>query len=401
MAGSDHHKGMSNTRTCRDCEKSYVLNGVDHCPFCTSPRFIQHPELHTLTIAHLDCDAFFASVEKRDDPYLADKPLIIGGGKRGVVSTCCYIARQSGVHSAMPMFQALSVCPDAVVLKPNIAKYRKVGEQVRALMRETMAQIEPVSIDEAYLDLQHLLDRPKKSPALSLIRLTNNLEQKLGISASVGLAPNKFLAKLASDFDKPRGFSIIGKHESISILGPLPVRKINGVGPVLANRLAKAGITTISQLQNQKEEELVAQFGSIGHSLANFSRGHDPRPVKQRAGKKTISSETTFETDINDFSALTKTVKSLSDRISVRLKNSGNAAQVVVLKMKTSDFQNFTRTTTLPHRTQQADLIFNTALHLLKKELSPSRKFRLIGIGVSKLGESNQADPPYILDLNL
>ncbi|SVE54928.1 uncharacterized protein METZ01_LOCUS507782, partial [marine metagenome] len=186
MAGSNHNREINNSTICRDCEKGFMSSDLDHCPFCTSPRLVQHPELHTLAIAHLDCDAFFAAVEKRDDPTLTDKPLIIGGGKRGVVSTCCYIARQSGVHSAMPMFQALSACPDAIVLKPDIVKYRKVGEQVRALMREITTQIEPISIDEAYLDLQHLLECGETSPALSLIRLTNILENKLGISASIG-----------------------------------------------------------------------------------------------------------------------------------------------------------------------------------------------------------------------
>ena len=401
MAGSNHHRGINNGTICRDCEKGFVSPDLDRCPFCTSPRLVQHPELHILAIAHLDCDAFFAAVEKRDDPTLTDKPLIIGGGKRGVVSTCCYIARQSGVHSAMPMFQALSACPDAIVLKPNIAKYRKVGEQVRALMREVTTRIEPISIDEAYLDLQHLLECSEISPALSLVRLTNNLEEKLGISASIGLAPNKFLAKLASDFDKPRGFSVIGKNERLSVLGPLPVRKINGVGPVLATKLAKAGITTIGQLQNREKEELVARFGTIGHSLANFSKGQDPRPVKQRSERKSISTETTFGTDIDDFPTLNKTLKLLSESITARLKNSGTAARTVVLKMKTSDFQNLTRTATLAYATQKPDLIYETALHLLSKEMAQNRKFRLIGIGLGKLKASAEGDPPHLQDLGL
>ena len=313
---------MSKECLCRDCERIFQENNAPRCAFCGSPRFIQHPELNTLAIAHLDCDAFFAAVEKRDNPSLASKPLIIGGGKRGVVSTCCYIARQYGVHSAMPMFQALSACPDAVVLPPDMPKYRKVGQEVRNLLLEVTTQIEPVSIDEAYLDLQKLLDSSAMSPARALIRLTNDLERTLGISASVGLSSIKFLAKLASDFDKPRGFSIIGTSESTSVIAPLPVRKINGVGPSLTKRLAKIGINTVSQLQNWKEDDLVQRFGVIGHRLANYARGIDPRPVKERARRKSISCETTLESNINDLQVLKPIISELSQRVTDRLNSS-------------------------------------------------------------------------------
>ena len=392
---------MSKECVCRDCEKLFSENDAARCPFCGSPRFVQHPELHTLAIAHLDCDAFFAAVEKRDNPSLASKPLIIGGGKRGVVSTCCYIARQYGIRSAMPMFQALAACPDAVVLKPNIPKYREVSDQVRNLMRQVTEEIEPISIDEAYLDLKELLKCSELSPAQALINLANNLEKTLGITASIGLASNKFLAKLASDFDKPRGFSIIGNNESTSILAPLPVQKINGVGPSLTKRLAKIGINTVSQLQNWKEEDLVERFGVIGHQLANYSRGIDLRPVQPRGRRKSISSETTLEVDINDLQILKPIIRDLSQEVTRRLKQSKNSAQTIVLKLKTSDFKSLTRTTTLTYPTKKWQIVYETALHLLTKEINTRKKFRLIGLGLSKLGKNEEADPPNILDHGL
>ena len=390
---------MNKNIICRDCEHNHSLSSLVYCPACSSPRFVQHPEIHNLPIAHIDCDAFFATVEKRDNPELVDKPLIIGGGVRGVVSTCCYIARQSGVHSAMPMYKALVVCPDAIVLKPNIKKYRRVAEQTRMLMREATSLIEPVSIDEAYLDLSDLSISYDNSPALALIRLTNRLESQLGISASVGLAPNKFLAKLASDFDKPRGFSVIGRNDAMDILRPLSVKKINGVGPVLARKLAQAGITTIAQLQSRTERDLVARFGSIGHSLTHFCRGHDPRPVKPQRKRKSISAETTFESDVDDLQTLQETIRLLANRLCDRLLNSAKATTVVTLKLKTSRFRTFTRAYTLHHATQQPNVIYETAKHLLSKEIKPNQKFRLVGLGASKLVETEEAVPSPTLEL--
>ncbi|SVC53857.1 uncharacterized protein METZ01_LOCUS306711, partial [marine metagenome] len=255
---------------------------------------LQHPDLFTLSIAHLDCDAFYASVEKRDDPSLLDKPVIIGGGKRGVVSTCCYIARMYGVHSAMPMFLALQSCPDAVVIRPNMAKYQKVGYEVRDLLSEVTNLVEPISIDEAFLDLEHCLTDALEPPSAALVNLARRLEGKLGITASIGLGPNKFLAKLASDLDKPRGFSVIGSAEARTFLAPMPVKKIWGVGPALSRRLAEAGINKIGQLQSRSEEELVTRFGSIGRRLSQFSIGEDIRTVGTKGVRKSVSAETTF-----------------------------------------------------------------------------------------------------------
>ena len=383
---------------CRDCGADLTEAPIKFCPSCKSPRLLRHPELLALSIAHVDCDAFYASVEKRDDPSLLDKPVIIGGGKRGVVSTCCYIARMHGVHSAMPMFQALQTCPDAIVIRPNMAKYQAVGYEVRDLMSEVTPLVEPISIDEAYLDLEHLLTEESENPAFALIHLAKRLEKELRITASIGLAPNKFLAKLASDLDKPRGFSLIGSNEARSFLAPMSVTKIWGVGPALTRRLAEAGISKIGQLQTRGEEELVSRFGSIGRRLAQFSIGEDARSVGTKSIRKSVSAETTFEHDLAAFFEIEQALQGLCKRVSERLRRANMAGNAIVLKLKTSDFKLRTRTASLSHPTQRANLLYETGATLLTKELDGKTKFRLIGIGVTRLRDTLDADPPDMLD---
>ena len=383
---------------CRDCGADLTEAPIKFCPSCKSPRLLRHPELLALSIAHVDCDAFYASVEKRDDPSLLDKPVIIGGGKRGVVSTCCYIARMHGVHSAMPMFQALQRCPDAIVIRPNMAKYQAVGYEVRDLMSEVTPLVEPISIDEAYLDLEHLLTEKSENPAFALIHLAKRLEKELRITASIGLAPNKFLAKLASDLDKPRGFSLIGSNEARSFLAPMSVTKIWGVGPALTRRLAEAGISKIGQLQTRGEEELVSRFGSIGRRLAQFSIGEDARSVGTKSIRKSVSAETTFEHDLAAFFEIEQALQGLCKRVSERLRRANMAGNAIVLKLKTSDFKLRTRTASLSHPTQRANLLYETGATLLTKELDGKTKFRLIGIGVTRLRDTLDADPPDMLD---
>ena len=383
---------------CRDCGAHLTEAPIKYCPSCTSPRLLRHPDLLTLSIAHVDCDAFYASVEKRDDPSLLDKPVIIGGGKRGVVSTCCYIARMHGVHSAMPMFQALRACPDAIVIRPNMAKYQAVGYELRDLMSEVTPLVEPISIDEAYLDLEHLLTQESESPAFALIHLAKRLEKELGITASTGLGPNKFLAKLASDLDKPRGFSLIGSNEARSFLAPMSATKIWGVGPALTRRLAEAGINKIGQLQTRGEEELVTRFGSIGRRLARFSIGEDARSVGTRSIRKSVSAETTFEHDLAAFFEIEQALQGLCKRVSERLRRANMAGNAIVLKLKTSDFKLRTRTASLSFPTQRANLLYETGATLLTRELDGKTKFRLIGIGVTRLTDTLDADPPDMLD---
>lgn len=381
---------------CRDCFTP-VGPTATRCPNCGSPRLIRHPELLQLGIAHIDCDAFYAAIEKRDDPSLADKPLIIGGGKRGVVSTACYIARTYGVRSAMPMFQALKACPDAVVLPPNMDKYIAVGREVRALMLALTPLVEPLSIDEAFLDLSGTERLHRAAPAVSLARLAKRIETELGITVSIGLSFNKFLAKVASDLEKPRGLSVIGRAEAIAFLRDKPVSLIWGVGKAMQARLAEDGIRTIGALQRMDENELMRRYGAMGSRLAQLSRAEDSRSVDPSGEMKSISAETTFETDVADGHELKAILRSLSERVSRRLKKAELAGFTVTLKLKTSDFRLRTRSRRLADPTQLADRIFAAGAELLAREVDGT-KFRLIGIGLADFAEPGLADPDDLVD---
>jgi DNA polymerase-4 len=358
---------------------------------------VSHPELDQLAIAHIDCDAFYASVEKRDNPDLQDLPVIVGGGQRGVVSTCCYIARIYGVRSAMPMFKALEACPDAVVIKPNMEKYSKIGKEIRTRMRALTPLVEPLSIDEAFLDLTGTERLHKATPAETLAKFVRDVETDIGISASVGLAPNKFLAKLASDLEKPRGFSVIGAVEAKSVLAEMPVGRIWGVGKVFQKKLENDGIRTIGQLQTMDAADLARRYGSIGLRLAQLSHGDDTRIVKPERGAKSVSAETTFRTDISSFETLRPILRDLSEKVSGRLKKAEISGSGITLKLKTADFKTITRARHLPDPTQLADRIYAAGESLLEVE-ADGRRFRLIGIGVSDLESADRADPQDLVD---
>jgi DNA polymerase IV len=381
---------------CRDCLHAFTVQSK-RCPTCSSPRLVKHPELHQLAIAHIDCDAFYAAVEKRDDPKLKDKPVIIGGGVRGVVSTACYIARIQGVKSAMPMFKALKLCPEAVVVKPNMAKYAAAGNIVRDIMFQFTPLVQPVSIDEAFLDLSGTEKLHGTSPALSLAKLVQRIEKEVGITASIGLSHNKFLAKLASDFAKPRGFSIIGKAETLAILAAKPVGAIWGVGKATQAQLAKGGITMISQLQTMERNDLLRKFGNMGARLYHLSRGEDVREVSTERETKSISAETTFNDDINDYQTLEPILWNLAQKVSRRAKASHMAGFTVTLKLKTKDFQSLTRAASYDDATNLAHKIFEAANPLLKKEIG-KRSFRLLGVGISNLVEREIAEEEKSLD---
>ncbi len=380
---------------CRDCLTDVVAE--TRCPTCHSPRVLRHRRLNELSIAHLDCDAFYAAVEKRDNPDLKDKPVIIGGGRRGVVSTACYIARIHGVGSAMPMFKALKLCPNAVVIRPNMEKYSEVGRQVRQMMRDLSPLVEPISIDEAFLDLSGTERLHGQNPARSLARLTARIERDLGVSASIGLSDNKFLAKLASDLDKPRGFSVLSSDEAAEFLGPKSVRFIWGVGKAFQRKLARDGLRTIGQLQNLEKADLMARYGSIGARLYHLARGEDSRDVSPHGSAKSISAETTFNTGICDAAELERKLWRLSERVSRRAKASGLAGETVVLKLKSADFKIRTRNHKLDGPTQLADRIFRTARPLLQRE-ADGTPYRLIGVGISQLRSDHVADQPSLLD---
>ncbi len=379
---------------CRDCLSPAPGS---RCPKCGSPRLLRHAEIHRLAIAHLDCDAFYAAIEKRDDPSLADKPVIVGGGQRGVVATACYVARIRGVHSAMPMFQALKACPDAVVIHPNFEKYVGVGRQIRALMLEQTPLVEPISIDEAFMDLSGTEQLHRASPAMTLARLQRRIENEIGITVSIGLSFNMFLAKVASDLGKPRGFSLIGEAEAVAFLADRPVGLIWGVGKTFAARLAADGIRTIGALQKIEEAELGRRYGSIGLRLARLARAKDTRTVEPRGEAKSVSAETTFGEDIADPHALKAILRALAEKVSRRLKKAELAGLTVTLKLKTHDFRVRTRSRQLGDPTRLADRIFTAGAEMLAREADGTR-FRLIGIGVSEFVDPRLADPDDLVD---
>ena len=381
---------------CRDCgSMAEAPPAGGRCTACGSPRLRTHPELSKLTIAHIDCDAFYASIEKRDDPHLLDRPVIVGGGTRGVVLTCCYLARLSGIRSAMPMFKALKACPDAVVIRPDMAKYRVVGRQVRELMLATTPLVQPLSIDEAFLDLSDDAARQGEPPARVLALLARRIEHEIGVTVSIGLSYNKFLAKIASDLDKPRGFAVIGRGEALDFLAPRSVGLIWGVGNALQQRLARDGITTIAELRARPERELVARYGVIGRRLARFSRGEDDRAVNPNAPLKSLSVETTFDRDRSRYEDLAAALEPLCQRLAERLARAERAAAGISLKLKTSDFRVLSRARRLADPTQRADALYRAALPLLKASADGS-SFRLIGIGTDRLVEERLADPPEL-----
>jgi DNA polymerase-4 len=384
------------TGFCRDCLEDVPDQAV-RCPNCGSPRLLRHRALDRLAIAHIDCDAFYAAIEKRDDPALRDKPLIVGGGQRGVVTTACYIARTYGVRSAMPMFEARRLCPGAVIVPPNMAKYVDVGRQVRALMLALTPLVEPLSIDEAFLDLTGTERLHGLSPAKSLARFAKRVETEVAITVSIGLSENKFLAKIASDLDKPRGFSVFAQEEARAFLAPKPVTFIWGVGKAMGARLAREGFRTISDLQNAEEVTLMRSLGPEGLRLARLARGVDARPVRADREIKSVSAETTFNRDIAEFRALERVLWTLSEKVSMRLKAKDIAGTTVTLKLKTADFRIRTRAHSLPSPTQLADKIFKAGRGLLEREVNTT-KYRLIGIGVSALTAAEDADPADLVD---
>jgi len=382
------------TALCRDCGTLAPERPAERrCGHCGSPRLLQHPELAQLSLAHIDCDAFYATVEKRDNPALLDRPVIVGGGRRGVVLACCYVARLSGIRSAMPMFKALEACPEAVVVPPDMGKYREVSRKVRELMETATPLVQPISIDEAFLDLAGTERLHGGPPARTLALLARRIEREVGITVSIGLSYNKFLAKLASDLDKPRGFALIGRADALDFLAPRPVGLLWGVGQALQQRLARDGIGTIGELRQRSERDLVARYGSIGRRLYRFSRGEDERAVVTDAPTKSVSVETTFERDLKEREALAAELRALADDLARRLSAHGLAAGGVVLKLKTSRFKIVTRSRALPDPTQRAEVLYRAALPLLE-EAADGTAYRLIGIGSDRLADAAKADPP-------
>jgi DNA polymerase-4 len=382
---------------CRDCCE-ILADGAPSCPRCRPGRIVAHPDLFHLTIAHVDCDAFYASVEKRDRPELASRPVIVGGGTRGVVTAACYVARIYGVKSAMPMFKALKACPDAVVIRPDFEKYTKASRAVRALMNELTPLVLPLSIDEAVMDLsgtEALHDAP---PAVVLARFARRVEKEVGITVSIGLAANRLMGKIAAGRNKPRGFFVIGADEARAFLSNEPVRLLPGIGPALARKLEALGITRLGHLQVLDDRESMKKLGEDGPALVCRARGEDARTVRPERESKSVSAETTFSTDLTAIPDLEQHLWRLAEKLARRLKAQDLAAAGVVLKLKTASFSLRTRAARLPAPTVLPDRLFGVARELLAREATGTA-FRLIGIGANPLAPRDEADRGDLADL--
>jgi DNA polymerase-4 len=381
---------------CRECCRILPDEAVA-CAECRPGRIVSHQELFQLTIAHVDCDAFYASVEKRDRPELASRPVIVGGGTRGVVSAACYVARMYGVKSAMPMFKALKACPDAVVIRPDFDKYTKASRAVRALMEELTPLVLPLSIDEAVLDLSGTEALHRAPPAIVLARFARRVEQEVGITVSIGLAANRLMGKIAAGRNKPRGFAVIGANEARTLLANEPVRLMPGIGPALARKLAAIGITKLGHLQGLTDREAARKLGDDGPALVRRARGEDARVVHTERETKSVSAETTFGTDLTAMADLERHLWRLSEKLARRLKEQDLAAGGVVLKLKTASFAIRTRAARLNAPTVLPDRLFGAAREMLAREATGTA-FRLIGIGASPLAARESADHGDLAD---
>ncbi len=378
---------------CRDC---FASTAAAACRACGSLRIVRHPELFSLSVAHIDCDAFFASVEKRDRPELAARPVLVGGGTRGVVTAACYVARMYGCRSAMPMFKALKACPDAVVIRPDFAKYAAASRAIRVLMQRLSPLVQPLSIDEAVVDLSGTEALHGEPPAAVLARFARRVEAEVGLTVSIGLAPNRLLAKLAAGLDKPRGFAVLGSDAAVT-LADWPVRRLPGIGPALERRLTGLGITHLGQLQALDDVRARARLGDDGPSLARRARGEDARVVHTDHDTKSISAETTFDADLATLTELERPLWHLSEKLARRLRDKQFAAGGVVLKLKTARFASRTRAARLPGATALPDVLFAAARGLLLKE-ADGTAFRLIGIGATPLLPGGDADRGDLAD---
>ena len=381
---------------CRKCFNTFNEEG--RCPRCSSPLVVSHSELFDLNIAHMDCDAFYASVEKRDNPDLADKPVIIGGGRRGVVSTACYIARIRGVKSAMPMFKALEKCPDAVVIRPRMKIYAEISQQIRAMMNDITPLVEPLSLDEAFMDMSGTHKLHGAPPAVMLAKLMDRISDNLGLTGSIGLSHNKFLAKIASDLNKPNGYSIIGEAETSSFLKDKSIRLIWGVGASTQKSLEKSGIRTFLDLLRWDRKDLVSKFGSMGDRLWFLARGQDARVVSNSDRIKSISNETTLNENTSNIRVLEGHLWRLCEKVSSRAKSKGLAGTIMILKLKSSNHKIITRRVTLRDPTYLADVLFRSTYPLMEAAIE-NGPFRLVGAGLSGLCLASQAQrEPEFLD---
>jgi DNA polymerase-4 len=379
---------------CRACAR--VIESA-RC-LCGEDQPLEHAELSALSIAHLDCDAFYASIEKRDDPSLQPHPVIVGGGRRGVVSTCCYVARAYGVRSAMPMFKALKLCPQAKVVRGDMAKYVEEGRIIRRMMEDLTPQVQPLSIDEAFMDLTGTEALHGGAPAQSLIKLQNQIWDERRLTVSIGLSFNKFLAKTASDMDKPRGFSVIGRNEALTFLESRLVATLPGVGPAGATALERNGLKKIGDIRAVGPQRMRALYGDWGAHLFTLSMADDPRKVDPHGERKSISAETTFFEDVAEIEALEDILWPLCEKVAARCRASDTSGLTLTLKLKDTKFKIITRRRQLPEPTILASRIFHHARELLAGDADGKTKYRLIGVGLSDFSDASVADKGDMLD---
>ena len=393
-------QSVSKGFVCRNCQLAghYGLNEEQHCfavpncPSCASPRVVVHAELFSLTMAHIDCDAFYCSVEKRDNPDLQDKPVIVGGGERGVVAAACYVARQYGIRSAMPTWQARKACAELVIIKPRMGHYQRIGKQIREMMFSLTPLVQPLSIDEAFLDLSGTEKVHRKTAAEALVAFQVRVRAEVGVSVSVGLAPNKSMAKIASDQDKPDGFYVIGQAESQSWLNDKPVKILFGLGQVASKKLNAAGLQTCGDIAACPPAKLQGLIGRDARRVKQLACGIDPRNVEISCDTKSISSETTFARNIEGLPDLLNIAEGLVQTVSRRLKDSDLQATHVHVKLKRPNHQILSRSARLDKTTQMAHRLFEVASSLIEKEAAPQKFWRLLGIGVSVARVEQNAD---------
>ena len=345
-------------------------------------------------IVHVDMDAFFAAVEQLMNPALRGKPIIIGadprGGKgRGVVSTASYEARRYGVHSAMPISRAYALCPHGIYLRPNGKAYTQYSKKIMEILQQFSPQLEQLSIDEAFLDVTHSIHLWPSITALGEA-IKQKIKDETGLTASVGIAPSKAVAKIASDFQKPDGLTIVPPHKVLEFLGALPIHKLWGVGEKTLQQLQALGVQTVSQLREFPLEVLQARFGKAGAHLYAMARGEDDRPVDNTEEIKSISNEHTFDMDVADEEILVDTLMVLAEKVAHRLRQNGIRGKTVHLKLRYFDFRTLTRSRTLPIYTTLTSEIFSVVKELLENNWDHQTPVRLLGVGVSHLASENQ-----------
>ena len=352
----------------------------------TARRGVPHTLLYNqFMILHVDMDAFYASVEQRDSPELRGKPVIVGGSAegRGVVCAASYEARKFGVHSAMPAITATRLCPDGIFISPRMSHYATISKQIRDIFGDFTPLIEPLSLDEAFLDVTGSRDLFGEGPQIAR-QIKDRISEELGLVASVGVAPNKFLAKIASDLEKPDGLVVVDPERIQQFLDPLPVGRLWGVGKVTNSRLAKTGILTIGDLRRLERLTLHDLFGEQGDHLWNLARGIDDRDVVPDRKAKSISHETTFAVDIDDREVLEAWLLELADQLGSRLRRSSKSGRVLHLKVRFSNFQTLTRSLTLDNPTSVTQEIYDAAIELFRQRVDCRLPVRLLGVGMSR-----------------